>query len=144
MKDLNKLKEEAHKEFIKIPDVFSYSSEFGFDKGWDACVRVMGDTTKKSVELWVRLWQFRKDVVSFTENNTAHNLIAKEFIDYWTEPNKSKTKMRFELEKTWDTKRRLQTWIKRDKKFNPKDTVGGEKKKTVYQGNYMDHFKRQR
>ena len=33
------------------------------------------------------------------------------FIDYWTEPNKSKTKLRFELERTWDLKRRLSRWV---------------------------------
>lgn len=39
--------------------------------------------------------------------------MVREFFDYWTEPNKSKTKMRFELEKTWDLKRRLNTWDSR-------------------------------
>lgn len=32
------------------------------------------------------------------------------FISYWTEPNKSGSKMRFELERTWHTGRRLGTW----------------------------------
>ena len=42
-----------------------------------------------------------------------------EFIDYWTEPNRSNTKMKFELEKTWDTKRRLARWVKMsNKNFN--------------------------
>ena len=41
--------------------------------------------------------------------------LIRAFYDYWTEPNKSKTKMRFELEKTWDVKRRLNTWASRDK-----------------------------
>lgn len=41
--------------------------------------------------------------------------MVRAFFDYWTEPNKSKTKMRFELEKTWDLKRRLNTWATRDK-----------------------------
>lgn len=36
--------------------------------------------------------------------------MVREFFDYWTEPNKSGTKMRFELEKTWSTNRRLNTW----------------------------------
>lgn len=39
--------------------------------------------------------------------------MVRAFFDYWTEPNKSKTKMRFELEKTWDLKRRLNTWDSR-------------------------------
>lgn len=34
------------------------------------------------------------------------------FIEYWTEPNKSHTKMRFELERTWDTHRRMLTWAR--------------------------------
>ena len=41
--------------------------------------------------------------------------MVRAFFDYWTEPNKSNTKMRFELEKTWDLKRRLNTWATRDK-----------------------------
>ncbi len=40
-----------------------------------------------------------------------------EFYKYWTEPNKSKTKFRQELEKTWDLERRLNTWAKNDKNF---------------------------
>lgn len=36
--------------------------------------------------------------------------MCNKFFVYWTEPNKSKTKMRFELEKTWDVSRRLETW----------------------------------
>lgn len=36
--------------------------------------------------------------------------MVNEFWKYWTEPNKSKTKMRFEQERTWDTNLRLQRW----------------------------------
>lgn len=36
--------------------------------------------------------------------------MVNEFWKYWTEPNKSKTKMRFEQERTWDINRRLQRW----------------------------------
>lgn len=41
----------------------------------------------------------------------------REFILYWTEPNKSQTKMRFEREPTWDTSRRLAIW-ENNKKTN--------------------------
>lgn len=47
-------------------------------------------------------------------------LMMREFYDYWIEPNRSKTKMRFELEKVWDLKRRLNTWKNRDKNFDSK------------------------
>ena len=43
--------------------------------------------------------------------------IQTEFIDYWTEPNRSKTKLRYELEKTFDISRRLKTWVKRQKQY---------------------------
>lgn len=46
--------------------------------------------------------------------------VLNDFISYWTEKNKSKTKMRFELQKTWDTKRRLETWNKNKDKFSNK------------------------
>ena len=39
------------------------------------------------------------------------------FIMYWSEYNKSKTKMRFEMEKTWQLNARLQRW-KRNQKPN--------------------------
>lgn len=41
--------------------------------------------------------------------------MRKDFYEYWTEPNKSNTKMRFELEKTWSLSRRLKNWAKNDK-----------------------------
>ena len=48
--------------------------------------------------------------------------LIRAFYDYWTEPNKSRTKMRFELEKTWDVKRRLNTWASRNFKSNSNGT----------------------
>ena len=55
----------------------------------------------------------------YDELKTYHPKYPKEtlraFYDYWTEPNRSNTKMRFELEKTWSTKRRLSTWASREK-----------------------------
>lgn len=44
--------------------------------------------------------------------------MRKEFIEYWSEPNKSGTKMRWELEKTWDLNRRLLRWQRSSKEEN--------------------------
>jgi len=41
-----------------------------------------------------------------------------DFYKYWTEPNKSNSKFKQELEKTWSLERRLETWAKNDKNFN--------------------------
>jgi hypothetical protein len=49
--------------------------------------------------------------------------MVKNFYGYWSEPNQSKTKMLFEMQKTWDTSRRLETWSKRESSFNNKQEV---------------------
>ena len=43
--------------------------------------------------------------------------MIREFFDYWTEPNQQKTKMKFELEKTWSIEKRLGTWSKKSLEF---------------------------
>ena len=55
--------------------------------------------------------------------------LKKEFCDYWTEPNKSNTKMKFELNKTWQTELRLKTWANNQKKWDkPKSKSKGMSK----------------
>jgi len=44
--------------------------------------------------------------------------LLNDFYKYWTEPNKSNTKFKQELEKTWSLERRLETWSNND--FNRK------------------------
>ena len=45
--------------------------------------------------------------------------VIRNFYEYWTEPNKSNTKYRQELQKTWSTERRLKTWTENN--FNNKN-----------------------
>jgi hypothetical protein len=57
---------------------------------------------------------FEKEVF----NSEYHTDLCKEFFDYWSEPNKSNTKMKFELNKTWKTSLRLKTWYNNQKKWD--------------------------
>ena len=57
---------------------------------------------------------FVSEVLSFEYEES----ILNGFIDYWTEPNKSNTKMKFELNKTWKTELRLKTWATNQKKWD--------------------------
>lgn len=41
------------------------------------------------------------------------------FFTYWTEPNRSRSKMRWETERTWELSRRLSTWAGRESGFKP-------------------------
>lgn len=41
--------------------------------------------------------------------------MVRAFFNYWSELNKSETKMRYELQKTWEVSRRLSTWANKEK-----------------------------
>ena len=56
--------------------------------------------------------KFKKQVFEFA--NQYDSKMLEEFFDYWTEPNKSNTKMLFETKKTWDLGRRLKRWADND------------------------------
>lgn len=62
-----------------------------------------------------RKLKFASTLDSFKE--VYPNQMLDDFFKYWTEPNKSGTKFRQELEKTWDLSRRLETWSRNDKNY---------------------------
>ena len=57
------------------------------------------------------------------------------FCNYWTERNMSGNKMKFEMSKTFDIKRRLATWIKNNKEWSFKNK---EEKIIEEKDNYVD------
>jgi hypothetical protein len=44
--------------------------------------------------------------------------VVRKFFNYWSEKNKSGTKMKWELERTFEISKRLATWVQRDAQFN--------------------------
>ena len=70
--------------------------------------------------LEIRSLAFKNSLIPF--KNKYQIDLLKNFFEYWTEPNPSKTKMRFELERTWSIERRLTNWASRQKDFN-KQTI---------------------
>jgi HD-GYP domain-containing protein (c-di-GMP phosphodiesterase class II) len=46
----------------------------------------------------------------------------REFYEYWSEQNKSNTRFKQELEKTWNLEMRLEKWSKNDLLFNKTKT----------------------
>ena len=63
-----------------------------------------------------RIVEFKNSInqIEGISNNDKEN-----FFLFWSELNKSKTKMRFEMERTWNLKRRLQRWS--NSSFNKKE-----------------------
>ena len=61
---------------------------------------------------------FEKNTIYFASKMEGVKTdLLNEFIDYWTESNEKGLKMRFEMEKTFDIKRRLTKWINNNYKW---------------------------
>jgi hypothetical protein len=50
---------------------------------------------------------------------------VRKFVAYWTERNRSGTKARWELERTFEIDRRLRTWLERVDRFSPQPAPKG-------------------
>ena len=59
-----------------------------------------------------RRQQFQDELKPYVERYGAD--MMNNFFAYWSETNKMRTKMRFELERTWDVSRRLARWANYD------------------------------
>lgn len=71
------------------------------------------------------------DFVASLNNFTQYDSkLRSDFQRYWTEPNKSGKKMRFELERTWDMSRRLITWESRSNSYGNKAAGAGQRHST--------------
>ena len=69
-----------------------------------------------TADIQTRKNEFYDSLVPFVEKYGKETI--REFFDYWSEMNKTQTKMRFEQEKTWELPKRLAYWARNDKNFN--------------------------
>lgn len=67
--------------------------------------------------------------------------MIRDFFDYWSEMNRSKTKMRYEQQATWELALRLKTWADREK--IPKKE-GNPKVGMILTDNSIEKFKNQK
>lgn len=68
-------------------------------------------------DLKIREVNFHNYLLTFTEKYSLKCI--EDFFDYWSEPNKSGSKMKYEMEPTWDTERRLRRWVQNQRKWQP-------------------------
>ena len=86
------------------------------EKGLISVSDTLKDKYKESIKVkdkTIRELEFQKE--TWTINNTEIKPVMKveqveNFISYWTESNKNGKKMKFEMQKTFDIKRRLIKW----------------------------------
>ncbi|MBQ7539745.1 MAG: hypothetical protein IJT13_01320, partial [Bacteroidaceae bacterium] len=57
--------------------------------------------------------------------------MVRDFYDYWSELNKSKTKMRFENQPTWEIGKRLTTWAKKENNYGKNRQSNSSEKRAV-------------
>lgn len=77
--------------------------------------QVQGEGNKKNPHtLQEKSDLFFHEVEEFAEGidlTESNKMELRKFISYWTEPNTQKTKLRWEMEKTWDLGRRIARWM---------------------------------
>lgn len=62
---------------------------------------------------------FYNSLIPYVE--TYGKKMVRAFYDYWSELNPSQTKMKWELQKTWELDRRLATWDRKESQYNLKN-----------------------
>jgi hypothetical protein len=60
--------------------------------------------------------KFKNEISEFVE--VYGKDLCNNFYLYWTELTQNKTKMKFQLEKTFEVSKRLNTWANNENKFN--------------------------
>lgn len=122
----DKRKEAANKRWVSEKNIIVPEKE----KEVESSPIVKPTRVNKEQEMKSREREFYNVLVPFVK--TYGREMIREFFDYWSEPNKSHSKMRFEQERTWDLTRRLQTWEKRSRNGFGKYNSGPDKQAANY------------
>lgn len=122
----DKRKEAANKRWVSEKNIIVPEKE----KEVESSPIVKPTRVNKEQEMKSREREFYNMLVPFVK--TYGREMIREFFDYWSEPNKSHSKMRFEQERTWDLSRRLQTWEKRSRNGFSKYNSGQDKQAANY------------
>lgn len=120
----DKRKEAANKRWVSEKNIIVPEKEL------DSSPNVKITKVDKEQEMKSRERMFYNMLIPFVK--TYGREMIREFFDYWSEPNKSHSKMRFEQERTWDLSRRLQTWEKRSRNGFSKYNSGQDKQAANY------------
>lgn len=121
-----KRKEAANKRWVSEKNIIVLEKE----KEVESSPIVKPTRVNKEEEMKSRERIFYNVLIPFVK--TYGREMIREFFDYWSEPNKSHSKMRFEQERTWDLTRRLQTWEKRSRNGFSKYNSGTDKSAANY------------
>lgn len=98
------------------PSVFS-EEERGLNDSGNEERKSCAKKKEKETELVdLRKQKFYDSLIPYVQRYGKR--MVREFYNYWSELNKSRTRMKFEYEKTWELERRLTTWASNDERFS--------------------------
>lgn len=131
------IRQQLKRDLVKYEDIKALRSELG-KKGAEAKkqkqaianlaeakqavndnVTVKGKVKDIKNNIEERKLSFSSTLKPFLEKYGKETL--NDFYKYWTEPNKSGTKFKMEMEKTWSLELRLGTWASNEGKFGKKE-----------------------
>lgn len=75
--------------------------------------------------------KFYEELIPYLGKYSKEMLRA--FFDYWSEYNRSQTKMRCEMQPTWELSKRLSTWSRNQKVYGKSNSTN-ERKESVRTG----------
>lgn len=84
------------------------------EKEEDKAVIVLVPPTRSKEGLAMRKKKFYDELIPYV--GIYGKEMVRDFYEYWTEENKSGTQFRKQMEKTWNTERRLRMWARNDKR----------------------------
>ena len=104
----------------RVLNTTSRGVDVGLHKRYGRTIPISKDNTNNNIK--ERELKFSNSIcaLALQQRPIVEQRIIDSFTSHWTEPNKSNTKMRFESEKFFDQKRRLDTWIRNDAKWGNK------------------------
>ena len=85
------------------------------DKLTDNITKLNNNITYNNID--DRKLKFEEQVFQITD---VAKDVLEDFVDYWTETNKSNTKMKFEMQKTFNINLRIKRWCKNNFKWSEK------------------------
>lgn len=113
--------EEEYKNIRK--DIIQDNISIGGEQNLPILPTNEGKRGKEKRDLLADAGEFKKKVAEFS--GVYPETMLEDFWRYWSEPNKSGTKMKFELQSTWSLAGRLSTWAKNETKFSTSRNGGG-------------------
>lgn len=93
--------------------------------------KIATDVAERKDPIELKKLEFKKLLSAYKHQYDVE--VLHEFYDYWTEPNKSRTKIKWEMEKTWDLNLRLKTWIRRKGERRQSVSSSNNGKTTIFE-----------